>query len=78
MKPRARAMAAVLAVLPVRFGGFGWLLSGFRRDGPPRRAIALGGFVATALSLIGLTRIPAGASHADDGPSHYERLCGFR
>jgi hypothetical protein len=56
MMPNARAMAAALAALPLRFGGLGLLVSRFRR----RRAIALGGFVATANS-------GGGACGGDDG-----------
>ena len=53
MKPSARAVVAALAVLALLFVRFGWLVSGIS----PRRAIAFGGFVATALLLFVFMRI---------------------
>lgn len=49
--------AAVLAMLPLMFGGFGSLAGGILSRRLPKRAIAFGGFAATALLLIAFTRI---------------------
>jgi len=49
--------AAALAVLPLLFGGFGSLTAGLSSRRVPRRAIAFGGFLATALLLFACTRI---------------------
>ncbi|HEY1648005.1 MAG TPA: MFS transporter [Terracidiphilus sp.] len=51
--------AAALAVLPLLFGGFGSLTAGFSSRRLPRRAIAFGGFLATALLLFACTRMHA-------------------
>jgi MFS family permease len=51
--------AAALAVLPLLFGGFGSLTAGISSRRLPRRAIAFGGFLATALLLFACTRIHA-------------------
>ena len=51
--------AAALAVLPLLFGGFGSLTAGICSRRLPRRAIALGGFLLTALLLFACTRIDA-------------------
>ncbi|MBS1803378.1 MAG: MFS transporter [Acidobacteria bacterium] len=51
--------AAALAVLPLLFGGFGSLISGFCSRWLPKRAIACGGFLATGVLLILFTRIDA-------------------
>ncbi|HVU46556.1 MAG TPA: MFS transporter [Terracidiphilus sp.] len=51
--------AAALAVLPLLFGGFGSLTAGIASRRLPRRAIAFGGFLATALLLFACTRIDA-------------------
>jgi len=51
--------AAALAVLPLLFGGFGSLTAGIASRRLPRRAIAFGGFLATALLLFACTRIHA-------------------
>lgn len=51
--------AAALAVLPLLFGGFGSLISGFCSRWLPKRAIACGGFLATGVLLILFTRIHA-------------------
>ena len=49
--------AAVLAVLPLLFGGFGSLTAGLAPIRLPRRAIAFCGFLATAVLLFAFTRI---------------------
>jgi MFS family permease len=49
--------AALLAMLPLLFGGFGSLAGGMAARRLPRRAIAFGGFAATALLLIAFPRI---------------------
>jgi MFS transporter, ACS family, glucarate transporter len=52
--------AAALAVLPLLFGGFGSLATGIaliRVARLPRRAIACGGFLATAVLLYAITRL---------------------
>ena len=49
--------AALLAMLPLLFGGFGSLVGGIAARRLPRRAIALGGFAATAVLLIAFPRI---------------------
>jgi ACS family glucarate transporter-like MFS transporter len=51
--------AAALAVLPLLFGGFGSLTAGIASRRLPRRAIAFGGFLATAMLLFACTRIHA-------------------
>jgi MFS family permease len=51
--------AAALAVLPLLFGGFGSLTGGILSRRLPRRAIAFGGFLATALLLFTCTRMHA-------------------
>jgi ACS family glucarate transporter-like MFS transporter len=51
--------AAALSVLPLLFGGFGSLAAGLSSRRLPRRAIAFGGFLATALLLFACTRIHA-------------------
>jgi MFS family permease len=51
--------AAALAVLPLLFGGFGSLTAGITSQRLPRRAIAFGGFLATALLLFACTRMHA-------------------
>lgn len=51
--------AAGLAVLPLLFGGFGSLTAGLSSRRLPRRAIAFGGFLATALLLFACTRMHA-------------------
>ena len=51
--------AAALAVLPLLFGGFGSLIGGISSRILPRRAIAFGGFAATALLLLVFTRVQA-------------------
>ncbi len=51
--------AAALAVLPLLFGGFGSLAAGIASRRLPRRAIAFGGFLATACLLFACTRIDA-------------------
>ena len=53
------ARAAALAVLPLLFGGFGSLIGGISSRMLPRRAIAFGGFAATALLLLIFKRITA-------------------
>jgi MFS transporter, ACS family, glucarate transporter len=49
--------AAFFAVLPLLFGGFGSLISGIIARAVPRRMIAFGGFLATAVLLFAFTRI---------------------
>lgn len=49
--------AAALAVLPLLFGGFGSLATGLAPARISRRAIAVCGFVATAILLIAITHI---------------------
>jgi predicted MFS family arabinose efflux permease len=49
--------AALLAMLPLLFGGFGSLAGGIAARRLPRRAIAIGGFAATAVLLIAFPRI---------------------
>ncbi|UWZ84866.1 MFS transporter [Occallatibacter riparius] len=49
--------AALFAMLPLLFGGFGSLAGGIAARRLPRRAIALGGFAATAMLLIAFPRI---------------------
>lgn len=49
--------AAALATLPLLFGGFGSLATGLWPRRLPRRAIAFGGFLATAVLLIVFRRI---------------------
>ena len=53
------ASAATLAGLPLLFGGIGSLTTGLAPKRLPRRAIAFGGFVATAILLVLVTRIQA-------------------
>jgi ACS family glucarate transporter-like MFS transporter len=49
--------AAALAVLPLLFGGFGSLATGLGPARLPRKAIAVCGFLGTAVMLIALTHI---------------------
>jgi MFS family permease len=49
--------AAALAVLPLLFGGFGSLATGLASQRLPKRAIAFGGFLATALLLMVFMRV---------------------
>jgi sugar phosphate permease len=49
--------AAAFAVLPLLFGGFGSLAGGISSRRLPRRAVAFGGFAATAVLLLAVTRI---------------------
>jgi ACS family glucarate transporter-like MFS transporter len=51
--------AAALSVLPLLFGGFGSLVSGFAPARLPRRAIAFWGFLSTAILLFAFTRVQA-------------------
>ena len=51
--------AAALAVLPLLFGGFGSLASGFLSTRLPRRTVAFAGFFGTALLLVVFTRVGA-------------------
>jgi MFS family permease len=51
------ARAAALSVLPLLFGGIGSLATGLAHRRLPRRAIAIAGFVATALLLVAVTRL---------------------
>lgn len=51
------ARAAALAVLPLLFGGIGSLTTGLAPKRLPRRAIAFGGFLATAMLLLAVTRL---------------------
>jgi ACS family glucarate transporter-like MFS transporter len=51
------ARAAALAVLPLLFGGIGSLTTGMAPKRLPRRLIAFGGFLATAVLLVIVTRI---------------------
>ena len=51
------AQAAGYAILPLLFGGFGALISGMIPARIPRRAIALFGFVATAVLLFTVTKM---------------------
>jgi MFS transporter, ACS family, glucarate transporter len=50
--------AALLAMLPLLFGGFGSLAGGIASRFLPRRRIAFCGFSATAVLLIAFTQIP--------------------
>ena len=54
---QAPARAATLAVIPLLFGGFGSLATGLAPIRLPRRAIAICGFLGTAILLLGFTRI---------------------
>ena len=49
--------AAALSVLPLLFGGIGSLTTGLASKRLPRRAIAICGFLATAILLVIVTRI---------------------
>jgi MFS transporter, ACS family, glucarate transporter len=49
--------AAALAVLPLLFGGFGSLSTGLAPSRIPRRAIAVCGFMGTAILLFAITHI---------------------
>ncbi len=49
--------AAALSVLPLLFGGAGSLITGLAHKRLPRRAIAICGFLATAVLLVVVTRI---------------------
>ncbi|HEY1808165.1 MAG TPA: MFS transporter [Acidobacteriaceae bacterium] len=49
--------AAILAVLPLLFGGFGSLATGFAPARISRRAIAVCGFLGTAILLFAITHI---------------------
>lgn len=51
--------AAALAVLPLLFGGFGSLATGLAPVRISRRAIAVCGFLGTAILLLAITRIPS-------------------
>ena len=51
------ARAAALSVLPLLFGGIGSLATGLAPKRLPRRAIAICGFLATAILLLVVTRI---------------------
>jgi ACS family glucarate transporter-like MFS transporter len=51
--------AAKLAIIPLLFGGVGSIVSGFLPVSVPRRAIAFGGFITTAILLVVFTRINA-------------------
>lgn len=51
--------AASLAVLPLLFGGLGCLATGFFSRLVPRRALAFGGFLGTAVLLIAFMQIHA-------------------
>ncbi|WP_263384636.1 MFS transporter [Granulicella arctica] len=51
--------AAALSVLPLLFGGFGSLISGLASVHVPRRALAFGGFLSTAILLFLFTRVHA-------------------
>ena len=51
--------AAVLAILPLLFGGFGSLATGFFSRRLPKRAIAFAGFLGTAVLLIVFMRVRA-------------------
>jgi sugar phosphate permease len=51
------ARAATLAILPLLFGGIGSLATGLAHKRLPRRAIAVCGFLATAVLLFAITRI---------------------
>jgi MFS transporter, ACS family, glucarate transporter len=51
------AHAAALSVLPLLFGGFGSLATGFAPARLPRRAIAFCGFLATAVLLFAFTHV---------------------
>jgi len=53
------AQLGILAGLPLLFGGIGSLTTGLAPKRLPRRAIAFGGFVATAILLVCVTRIHA-------------------
>ena len=54
---QAPARAATLAVIPLLFGGFGSLATGLAPIRLPRRAIAICGFLGTAILLFGFTHI---------------------
>jgi len=54
---QSAAHAAALAVLPLLFGGFGSLASGLAPAGVSRRAIAVSGFLGTAILLFAVTQI---------------------
>ena len=49
--------AAAFAVLPLLFGGFGSLATGLAPKKLPRRTIAVGGFLGTAILLFAMTHI---------------------
>jgi MFS family permease len=51
------ARAALLATLPLLFGGLGSLMSGLAPRRLPRRAIAICGFISTAILLFAITHI---------------------
>jgi MFS family permease len=51
------ARAAMLATLPLLFGGLGSLVAGLAPRRLPRRAIACSGFIATAVLLLAITYI---------------------
>ena len=51
--------AALFAVLPLLFGGFGSMVAGILSRRLPRRAIAFSGFLASAVLLFAFTRIPS-------------------
>ena len=51
------ARAAALSVLPLLFGGIGSLTTGLAPKRLPRKAIAFGGFMATAILLVAVTRL---------------------
>ena len=54
---QSKARAALLATLPLLFGGFGSLTTGLAVKRLPRRAIAFGGFLATGILLVMVTRV---------------------
>ncbi|HET7347052.1 MAG TPA: MFS transporter, partial [Acidobacteriaceae bacterium] len=56
---QTRSHAAALAVLPLLFGGFGSLASGLAPARVSRRAIAVCGFLGTAILLLAITHIPS-------------------
>ncbi len=56
---QSQGHAAALSVLPLLFGGFGSLATGFASARLPRRAIAFWGFLGTAALLFAFTRIHA-------------------
>jgi MFS family permease len=51
------AIAATLAGVPLLFGGIGSLTTGLAPQRLPRRLIAFGGFLATAILLVVVTRV---------------------